>query len=593
MVAVTQNKQVGRVPETIADEKERGVWTRFVHLMSRSHFPWLWVILAALISFANTLLSLVFPDYQSKIVDGDFSSITITIGILILLGQAITAGLSDLAKGYARRKLERNVRQTIWGSILRLPVSVINRNTARSLISRTTEDVESASNIVTFIIISILAIYSLISSTITVSKYHWSLAVINAVLIPIIILAKYFNGKFNFKYTSRIQYQISQTTQRLSETLINIPLVKTFVAENFETNRGRQGIKKIFQENYQLQKVYYSFNLINSVLEVLTKTIAIVYGAYLINTGQMTLGTWIAYFVYATLMHSNASELASIWTGIKSSQGAVNRISSIIENPFEMYQGALMEKGSGGIEFKNVSFSYDDIEVLKDVGFVIPGGKVTALVGPSGGGKSTILNLIERFYTPEIGEIEYEGTNINSLELTQWRNKLTYVAQDEKLYSGTLRFNLTQGINRTISDEELYAALKKVDIYDFVISLDDGLDTEIGEGGTRLSGGEKQRIALARAVLKNSDILLFDEATSFVGVESRVRVETALGEIAQGRTCVIASHYLPSIIGADQIIVVDDCRIVDMGVHSDLYNRCALYKQLVDKQSFNGSEGGL
>jgi len=593
MIALIQKRQAGKAPETITDEKERGVWSRFLNLMRRSHFPWRWVILAALVSFANTLLSLAFPDYQSKIVDGDFSTITITIGILILLGQAATAGLSDLAKGYARRKLERNVRQTIWGSILRLPVAVISKNTARSLISRTTEDVESASNIVTYIITSVLAVYSLISSTITVSKYHWSLAVINAVLIPIIILVKYFNGKLNFKYSSRIQYQISHTTQQLSETLINIPLVKTFVAENFEIDRGRKGIKNIFQENYNLQKVYYGFNLINSILEVLTKTIAIVYGAYLINTGQMTLGTWIAYFVYATLMHSNASELASIWTGVKSSQGSVNRISGIIENPIEAYQGDTVQEGSGSIEFKHVSFSYGDSEVLKDVSFVIPGGKVTALVGPSGGGKSTILNLIERFYIPSAGEIEYESADINSLDLTQWRNRITYVAQDEKLYAGTLRFNLIQGINRSVSDEEIFTTLKTVDIYDFVMDLDEGLDTEIGERGTRLSGGEKQRIALARAVLKKSDIMLFDEATSFVGVESRDRVETALDEVALGRTCVIASHYMPTVIGADHIIVIDDCRVVDMGVHSDLYTRCALYKRLIDTQSLNETEGGL
>jgi ATP-binding cassette subfamily B protein AbcA/BmrA len=592
-MAKNKDKQKTKAPvEVLPDEKEKGVWQRFIHLMQRSHFPWRWVILSALISFANTLLSLAFPDYQKKIVDGDFRAMTITIGILILLGQAVTAGLVGLMSGYTRRKLERNMRQTIWNSILHLPVDFINKNTARSLITRTTADVESSSYIVSSIITSILAVYSLISATITVSKYYWSLAAINVILIPIIIVTKYYNGKLNFKFTSRIQYQISRTTQRLSETLINIPLVKAFVTEDYEIERGRDGIRGIFRENFNLQKVYYGFNVVNSLLEVLTKTIAIAYGAYLISTGHITLGTWIAYFVYSTLILSKAGDIASIWTDLKSSEGAVNRISGIIKSPLEAYQGAALEAGSGNIEFKNVSFSYDTRPVLDNVSFVIPAGKTTALVGPSGGGKSTILNLIERFYLPQSGDILYEGANISGFDLSSWRSKMAYVSQEERLYSGTIRFNITQGIERSIGDEELESALKSMDIAGFVAGLDDGLETDIGEGANRLSGGEKQRLALARAVLKKPDMLLLDEATSFVGVESRQKVETMLSEVAKGRTCVIASHYMPSVTAADHIIVVNAGKILDAGAPADLYQRCALYKQLVDAQAPEQSLGG-
>ena len=235
--------------------------------------------------------------------------------------------------------------------------------------------------------------------------------------------------------------------------------------------------------------------------------------------------------------------------------------------------------------FENVTFRYDQDIVLKNVSFTIPAGKTTALVGPSGAGKSTIFGLLERFYDPESGRVSLGGVDAREFKKSAWRQAIGYVPQSSPMFSGTIRSNMTYGLGRTFSDEELIRAARDANIYDFIASCEDGFDTNVGERGSKLSGGQRQRIAIARALLKDPKILLLDEATSSLDPQARDEVERALERLKAGRITVIVAHEIKSIESADQIVVLSDGAVSGAGSDGELMGSNQLYRNLKNLQS--------
>ena len=246
--------------------------------------------------------------------------------------------------------------------------------------------------------------------------------------------------------------------------------------------------------------------------------------------------------------------------------------------------GRTVPSQPGDLKFENVTFRYDTDTVLKNVSFTLPAGKTTALVGPSGAGKSTIFGLLERFYDPESGRVTLGGVDAKEFHKSSWRQAIGYVPQSSPLFSGTIRSNMTYGLDRTFTDEELARAAKDANIYEFILSCDNVFDTDVGERGCKLSGGQRQRIAIARALLKDPQILLMDEATSSLDPEARSEVEKAMERLKEGRTTVIVAHEIRSIEDADQIVVLSGGEVNGIGSAGQLASNNALYRRLKDLQ---------
>lgn len=243
------------------------------------------------------------------------------------------------------------------------------------------------------------------------------------------------------------------------------------------------------------------------------------------------------------------------------------------------------------IRFNNVSFAYNGKDVLKNVSFTIPKGKTTALVGPSGSGKTTILNLLERFYEPGSGQILFGGENAQRFHLNEWRRAFGYIPQSSPLLSGSVRENLSYGLNREAKEGDLIKAAKLANIYDFIRDLPQGFDTAVGQIGGRLSGGERQRMAIARTAVKNPDFLLMDEATSSLDPQNAALVQVSLNNLMQGRTCVVVAHNMQTVASADHIVVINDGRVEAEGTHKELYQSNALYRRCCDLQ-MRGQQAG-
>ena len=274
------------------------------------------------------------------------------------------------------------------------------------------------------------------------------------------------------------------------------------------------------------------------------------------------------------------------WEKVKINQGCCARIVAAIDRTPEENNGTLDARNSrGDLEFKNVSFAYDQDNVLNNVNFTAACGKVTAIVGPSGAGKSTILNLVERFYTPGAGSVVWAGKDAREFELTSWRRNIGYIPQDTQILAGSIRDNIAHGVVGTVSQEALEDAARQADILDFIQSLPQGFDTDVGENGAKLSGGQKQRVAIARALLMDSQILLLDEATSSLDAESEHSIQQTLQKIGQSRTVLMVAHRLASVKGADKIVVMENSRVSAQGTHSELMSICPLYRRLVELQS--------
>ncbi|QSB08731.1 ABC transporter ATP-binding protein [Lysinibacillus fusiformis] len=576
--------------ENVKNNEKKMIWKPFIKLIGAVRLPYLWIILSIFVSICMAQIILLFPHFTQKILSGDISNKTILIASIILLGQSLFVSLVEFVGSVTSSKISLRFRKFIWKRLLDLPIPFYDKNTPREMISRTTDDTTHLSSFFAKDIpTAISAIYSLVGSFIILFSYNWRLAVIEAIIIPLVVLAGIINGRFNYKWTNKVQINLAKLTGLLSELLWNIPLMKTFVKENREEKRGEEYIDKLVKTKFISTFINFVFQLITDLTNVIHTIIVIVIGIYLISQNIITLPIWIAFYMYATWLVGSVSGLMNVWTNLKTSQGAARRITEIyLELGEENHNLLPLPLDDADLKFENVSFKYSENTVLKDVKFIIPHGKVTAIVGPSGVGKSTIFNLIERFYKPSSGQIKFGDTPIEKYNLHDWRKAFVYVSQTPQIFSGTIRDNIIYGIDRDVSEDEIINSATKAYAMGFINTFENGLDTEVGEGGSKLSGGQKQRIAIARAFLRNPKYLLLDEATSSLDAEAESMVDKAIKELSAERTTIIITHRLSTIAEADQIIFLNQKIISGIGNHNSLLENNKFYRELVEIQQKTG-----
>ncbi|MBD3724635.1 MAG: ABC transporter ATP-binding protein [Flavobacteriaceae bacterium] len=484
----------------------------------------------------------------------------------------------------------RDLRDKMYSKIISLPVSYYSEKRKGDVMARMLGDVNEVQN--SFFMVLELIIkepLTIIFSLIAMINISWKLTMFVFIFIPIsgFIISKI--GKSLKGKSIKVQQENGYLISIVEESLTGLKVVKGYNAENFFIGNFNASINRLYRLTNNIGKKNNLASPLSEFLGIVVISVLLFYGGNLVLVEKSLTGSlFIAYIGLAYNILTPAKSISKASYQVKNGLAAAERVFEVleVENPIVDKEGASeIQKFEDGISIQNVTFAYNDEPVLKDFSLYVPKGKTVALVGQSGSGKSTIANLLMRFYDVEKGEIEIDGTNVKNVTMKSLRNQMGLVTQDSIMFNGTVAENIKIG-KLDATEEEIIAALKVANAFEFVKDLPEGIHTNIGDAGNKLSGGQKQRLSIARAVLKNPPIMILDEATSALDTESEKLVQVALENMMQNRTSVVIAHRLSTIQRADTIVVMQKGQIVEQGNHDELMTKNGTYAKLVSLQSF-------
>ncbi|EAR62856.1 lipid A export permease/ATP-binding protein MsbA [Neptuniibacter caesariensis] len=512
-------------------------------------------------------------------------------GPLALMGIALARGVGTFTGNYFTSYVARNVvhqlRLVMFDKLLVLPMQYFHDNSSGHIISKISYNVEQVTEAATDSLkISIREGATVIGLLGYLIFLNWKLTLIFAAVSPVIAVVVIVASKRFRRLGHRIQDSMGDVTHVASENVDAVQVVRVFGGTDSEKSRFSAASK---QNLRQSMKMAVTEALSTPVVQLIVSgalALLIFFALHpVMNTG-MSAGEFIAFITAAGLIAKPLRSLTEVNGAIQRGIAAAQSIFELVDQTSEPEAGDFKnQECKGRIEMKDLHFSYiQDKPVLKGLDLVVEPGQTVALVGRSGSGKSTMANLLPRFYEPSSGAILLDGKPLSAYELKNLRDKIALVTQNVVLFAGSIRDNIAYGATSGASDEEVIAAAEAAHVMEFVSRLPQGLDTEIGEKGTKLSGGQRQRIAIARAILKNAPVLILDEATSALDTESERHIQAALENVMQGRTTLVIAHRLSTIENADQIVVMDQGKIVEQGSHTQLLALNGAYSALHNMQ---------
>lgn len=566
--------------------KKQHIWKNYFGMLLKSKLPWLLMTICFLISLGRAELTLVFADMLGKAIT-TYANLMDAIGPLVnlfLVGISIVilkvAG-SHL-QGILNAKVERNIQKYAVSQVFYLKTYDIEKNDPREMVTRLTDDTSKSANfIIDLSVNEIPRIYYIVIAIIKVIELKLPVLTITLLaVVPVIVLGSYITGKIIFKNRNKVQQKIADLTAKLAEKIDNVEVIKSYSTEEKEIDSGNVVIKELDKVKKEGAFVDQINAFIKNMMWWLPLLLIIIPPAIYLFRGQLTQGEFYAYILIATSFRTYTSEHLQLWAYLKEAQGATLRLAFILSLNNEKSKISGSVPLVGDIEFKNVSFAYDQRLVLDDVSFTIQRGKKTAIIGLSGSGKTTILNLIEKFYDPKAGDILLNQENINNFDYGTYRSLFTYLPQNAPGFTGNVREMLSYASEEPYSDEELIDVLKKVDLYDDLEKIG-GLDYEVGYGASKLSGGQRQKIGVARLLLSHSEYILLDEATSALDAVASEKIQKEIDEATKGRTEITVAHNLSTILNADNILVFNRGKLIDQGRHEELLTRSKFYQELL------------
>ena len=534
---------------------------------------------------------LLDPAIEKIFLEKDQSLLLIIPFFIILAFSA--KGISLYAARVLMIKVAEEVKKKLQFDMLKSLINAdtqfIDRKHSGKFISNLTYDVQHITNLLSTAILNLVKdSLTLIGLLMVMFVQNWKLALISLIMIPLASFASRTLGKRMRKAATQAQEKSGFFTTYLVELFKNHKLAKIFQKEKFEINRADFHLIGLMEKNKKITTLLVRMTPIMEVFTGIMIAILIYYSGTLIVRDEIQVNNFFSFLAAMMLAYQPVRSLSTLNMVIQQGISAAARILPIVDtvNTIQNVENAkALEVSKGSINFKNIFFSYEtsEEEVLKGVNLEFEGGKMTALVGHSGSGKSTILNLIPRFYQVSKGEITIDNQPINSITLESLRDKISLVSQETTLFDDTILNNIKYA-NENATSDEIYEVAKLSNAHEFINKLPNKYDTLIGENGLRLSGGEKQRISIARAMIKKSPIILLDEATSSLDSETEAKIQEALNTLTRNKTTIVIAHRLSTVLNSNNIYLVDSGKIIDNGKHEDLLAKSKLYKNFYEKQ---------
>jgi len=502
-------------------------------------------------------------------------------GSSLYLAKVIMIGVSE--------EVRKDIQTDMFSSLIKADTQLVDNKHSGKFITNLTNDVSMITNLVSTVILNLFKDSLTLLGLLSVMFYqNWKLSLIAIIMIPLASIAAKSLGKRIGKVTTQQMDNAGILNSYLIEIFKNHKLIKIFQKETYEKNRANNYISKLKESSRKISVVFQRASPIMELLTGIMIAFLIFYAAKLIAKNELEVSNFFSFLAAMMLAYQPVRSLATLNISIQQGLSGARRVLPVIDDvPIikdENYSKELIIK-NGEINFENVEFKYSKNEnnILNSINLIIPGQKMTALVGPSGAGKSTILNLIPRFYNAQNGEVKIDDQSIYNSTIYSVRKNISLVSQDTTLFDDTIKNNIAYA-NLNASQNEIIEAAKYSFADEFIEKLPNKYDTIIGENGVRLSGGEKQRLSIARAILKKSPIILLDEATSSLDAETEDKIQKAISFLTKGRTTIVIAHRLSTILNSDKIYVIDRGEVVGKGKHEDLLVSSNVYKNFYDKQ---------
>jgi len=533
----------------------------------------------------------------ARMLFGQNTSALLAFALTAVLLIAIVGGISGYVEKYLTTSvsqwLAHDLRLLLYQRIQRLSLADHGKSRAGDLITRLTKDIDAVQDFIDTALLGIVVSVLTLVGMVGVMLYiNWRFTLVGLSVAPVLFVVVYFYSR-KIKDASRVvKRKESELLSGIAEVFTSIQVVQAFAREDYEDRRFDSESRDNVHAGLQARSVKAKLSPMVDIIVALGTCLVLAYGVKLVSGGQLTTGMLILFLMYLKKTYKPIKDLSKMTNTLSKAAVSYERIQEVLgtESAIRDLPGARAAPSfKGAVELDGVTFGYDaDVHILKDVSLRIEPGQVAAIVGPSGMGKSTIAGLVPRFFDPIAGAVKIDGHDVRQFTLKSLRDQISFVLQDSLLFSGTIWENICYG-RPNAEPEETIRAAQLANAHDFIMNLPHGYGTVVGERGTTLSGGQRRRIAIARAIVRNTPILILDEPTTGLDAASEHAVVEALEHLMKGRTSIVIAHHLDTVQRADVIFVVNDAAIIERGTHESLLAMGGIYRELFDLQSNRGA----